>query len=556
MRTVRSFCRICTTICGIVVDVDGDVVSRSVATAIIRSPRAIRARRVGRYRSCTITPTVSSTRCSGSTANCGRPPGTLPRRPRRRLRATIEEYGPQAVGIYFGTGIGMDAAGYRIAQALHPAIGTPAKFSPLTIDGTAKMLVAELMGGSPALTRRPDYDNATLVMFVGINPVVSHGHTVGLPNPRGAIRDLAERAEVWFSTLDARRPRGLPRTTSRPGRARTTPCSPTWSANCCATAQMRRCTGRRPTRRGGRAVHPGASANVADVPEASCAPAGVHPTAGTDGGRDRHRHHHGAERQCDAMAVLGSDHPHRLDEPPRRHVVPSGVRLPARAIRPPGRTGGRNVSAWPAAAARRPSPSFANGRAPCCPTRSTPETSGAFLNLGGSLVTGFPDASSLVPALKKLELFVTTEIVPTRPQRSQRMCCRPRTSSSGPTSRCGISCRPRISAQHTPAVVPPVGERRSIWWVLAEIGRRLGHDLADTGAATTRCSPHVGSGVRGGYDELTASGWAEAPIELPAQWVDATSNASAAGALRHGCSPNNSTRCGDPRRSSWCRAVN
>ena len=91
----------------------------------------------------------------------------------------------------------MDAVGYRIAQSLHAAIGTPAKFSPLTIDGTAKVLMAELMGGSSALTGRPDYDNATFAMFIGSNPVVSHGHTVGLPNPRGAIRDLAKHAEVW-----------------------------------------------------------------------------------------------------------------------------------------------------------------------------------------------------------------------------------------------------------------------------------------------------------------------------------------------------------------------
>ena len=51
------------------------------------------------------------------------------------------------------------------------------------------------MGGSSALTGRPDYDNAAFMMFIGSNPVVSHGHTVGLPNPRGAIRDLAKRAE-------------------------------------------------------------------------------------------------------------------------------------------------------------------------------------------------------------------------------------------------------------------------------------------------------------------------------------------------------------------------
>jgi anaerobic selenocysteine-containing dehydrogenase len=79
-----------------------------------------------------------------------------------RLRDIIDRDGPDAVGILFGTGVGMDASGYRMAQGLHAAIGTSAKFSPLTIDGTAKVLISDLMGGSAALTGRPDYDNATL----------------------------------------------------------------------------------------------------------------------------------------------------------------------------------------------------------------------------------------------------------------------------------------------------------------------------------------------------------------------------------------------------------
>ena len=85
-----------------------------------------------------------------------------------RVRAIVDEHGPAAVGIFFGSGLGMDAAGYRMAQGLHAAIGTPAKFSPLTIDGTAKVLVSDLVGGSVALSGRPDYDNAALVMLVGL----------------------------------------------------------------------------------------------------------------------------------------------------------------------------------------------------------------------------------------------------------------------------------------------------------------------------------------------------------------------------------------------------
>ena len=53
-----------------------------------------------------------------------------------RLRAIIDQRGAEAIGVFFGSGVGMDAAGYRMAEALYAAIGTPARFSPLTIDGT------------------------------------------------------------------------------------------------------------------------------------------------------------------------------------------------------------------------------------------------------------------------------------------------------------------------------------------------------------------------------------------------------------------------------------
>ena len=91
----------------------------------------------------------------------------------------------------------MDAAGYRMAQVLHAALKTPARFSPLTIDGTAKSLVATLVGGFTGLIPRPDYEHVNLVIYIGINPMISHGHTVAMPNPAKTIRAAAARGEVW-----------------------------------------------------------------------------------------------------------------------------------------------------------------------------------------------------------------------------------------------------------------------------------------------------------------------------------------------------------------------
>ncbi len=199
VRTVRSFCRICTSVCGILVDVSGDEVVRVRGDQDHPLSHGYTCAK-GRALPADAPPSRPHRAAAGARRRRARG-----RRPGRRASTTsgagsaaiIEQHGPSAVGVFFGSGNGMDAAGYRMSQALHAAIGTPAKFSPLTIDGTAKVLVSDLVGGAVALSGRPDYDCATFVMFVGSNPVVSHGHSVAIPDPVSAIRELTSRADVW-----------------------------------------------------------------------------------------------------------------------------------------------------------------------------------------------------------------------------------------------------------------------------------------------------------------------------------------------------------------------
>src|SRR3984957_10640086 len=201
MQTVRSFCRICTSVCGILVDVEGDEVIQVHGDK--EHPFS-----------------------HGYTCNKGRALPQLHHHPDRlehprmrvdgqqqdvaweaclddlgtRLKDIIEQHGPQAVAFYFST---MESAGFRMAEALHAAIGTPAKFSPLTIDGTAKPLVSDLVGGFMGLSGRTDLDNADFLMLVGVNPVDSHGHAISMPNPTAPVRDIAKRGQVCV--IDPRR---------------------------------------------------------------------------------------------------------------------------------------------------------------------------------------------------------------------------------------------------------------------------------------------------------------------------------------------------------------
>ena len=523
MRTVRSFCRVCTSVCGILVDVDGDDVI------------AVHGDRDHPF-------------SQGYTCPKGRALPQLHHHPDRlehplirangelrrttwdvclddlgeRLRATIAEHGPASVGINFGTGVGMDAAGYRIAQGLHAAIGTPAKFSPLTIDGTAKVLIAELMGGTQAMTARPDYDNATFAMFIGSNPVVSHGHTVGLPNPRGAIRDLAKHAEVWI--VD-------PRCTET-ARMATHHLAPRPGTDYAVLAYLvREVLGQgadpdvpiQDVDRLAAAVEPFTlkhSAAVADVPEAQLTRllASIRRSGriAVDTGTGITMSPNANVTQWLYSALL---------------ILTGSMNRPGGMWFHPGFAYQLETFALPVAPADGsfgPGPRSRPGTRsflrewPCAALADEIDAGNirAFLNLGGSLVTGFPNASSLVPALKKLDVLMTTEILPNETTALSTHVLPTKDQLERPDITMWDFLAPRISAQHTPAVVAPVGERRSMWWVLAEIGRRLGHELADIRATDDSMLAHVGSGVRGGYDELTATGWAESPIELPAPWAD------------------------------------
>jgi anaerobic selenocysteine-containing dehydrogenase len=154
-----------------------------------------------------------------------------------RLRNIVDTYGPNAIGFYFGSGLGMDASGYRMADTFYKSFGAPPKFSPLTIDGTAKVLVATLIGGFPGLNPKTDYDTVDMLLYLGVNPMVSHGHNTGMFNPAVSIRGTARRGEVWtIDPLFTETAKFSTRTT-RPTPGRTTRSSRGWYTKSSMAAQ-------------------------------------------------------------------------------------------------------------------------------------------------------------------------------------------------------------------------------------------------------------------------------------------------------------------------------
>lgn len=190
---VVSACRLCAVGCGTIVELDGDQVVRVTGDPL--DPWS-----------------------AGYTCSKGRASGTFHHHPERfdvplvrrdgalvpsswdevlddvaaRLTALVGEHGPDVVADYTGTGGPLDPSGYALADAFLRNLGSRQRYSALSIDCPAKFLVPQLMAGVQ-LQFQPDLVCTGLLLAIGVNTVVSHGHGVMVPNPLGHLRDVRAR---------------------------------------------------------------------------------------------------------------------------------------------------------------------------------------------------------------------------------------------------------------------------------------------------------------------------------------------------------------------------
>jgi anaerobic selenocysteine-containing dehydrogenase len=528
MQTVRSFCRICTSVCGILVDVDGDQVVR------VRGDQDhpfSKGYTCGKGRALPLMHhhpdrlerpqmRVGGKLQDTSWQACLDDLGT-------RLRDIIDRHGPESVAFYFST---MESAGFRMAEALHAAIGTPAKFSPLTIDGTAKPLVSDLVGGFMGLSGRTDFDNADFLLLVGVNPVVSHGHAISMPNPTGTVREIAKRGQVWV--IDPRH--------TETARLATGHLAPRPSTDHAVLAYLVR-----------EILHDGRKTDVPvqglDELAAAVKPFTLEHTAHlADVEPDELIRLCAAVRAADCVAVeTGTGVTMTAERANVTQWLAWVLMILTGAMNRPGGTWfhpgfayqleafGDLLPVTPIEGAFGPGPSsrpeaqaFIN-EWPCAvlPDEIAAGNIRALINVGGSLVTSFPETGKLIPALEALEVFATTEIINNETTQLATHVLPTKDPLERPDITIHDILSARVSVQYTPAVVAPVGDRRSMWWVFAEIGRRLGYDLGSLGDPDRSTDDDVLTvllaGARAKYDEVAATGYADADRELPAPWVEA-----------------------------------
>ncbi len=397
-----------------------------------------------------------------------------------RVRAAIEANGPSAVAMYLASGSAFDANGRRIAERFLRVLGSPQKYTATTIDTPCKPLVAELVGGWSGLTPMLDVDSCDLVLLLGTNPVVSHGHSNGMADPVVALRAVARRGELWVA--DPRRTEtAVLATRHLPLRA-----SSDWVLLAHLVREV--------LADGADHAYLAAHADAADVERLRLAVAPFdRATAATATGlpEDDLADLVAAIRRRGKVAALtgtGCSMARVANVTEwllwALHVVTGSFEHPGTMWFNPGfllRMDGRRLepsdgTPGPGPASRPELPRRFD-EYPCAGLVSEIEAGNvrALFVVGGNPLTVFPEPDRLAAALATLDVLAVLDVVVTETTAVATHVL----PATDQLERADVpwmldAYQLALSSQHTPAVVEPGAERRPVWWAFAQLGRRLG----------------------------------------------------------------------------------
>ncbi|MDO7833691.1 molybdopterin-dependent oxidoreductase [Sphingobium sp. HBC34] len=519
-KQIKTYCRICNSACGLIADVDGDTVlsvrgerdhplsggyschKGRLLPEFHRSPDRLLAplvRRAGRQ--------VETGWDDMLDDLAG------------KLKAIIAESGPQAIGFFIGAGAFFDGLLYLTARGAAATMGTPQAYSDQTIDSIPKSIAGELVAGSPMALTQPDFDRCRMLIYFGANPLVSHGQATVHSNPTKLLRDVASRADLWV--VDPRRTETATKATrhltARPGSdhailaflvreilvegadhdyiARHTQ-DVDRLARAAAPfdlAQAARLTGLDPAeltallaavRRNGRlAIECGTGVSMSStggvVHWLSLALMAITGSLDREGGVWFNPGFHTQAHRRDIPSA-----------PAEGHVRPGPASRP-------------ELSSWigeyPVAA---------------MPDEIDAGHLRALINLSGGLVQCMPETARSKAALARLDVLATLDVVETETTRiSTHVLPLKAQFERLDVSMCLDMISPAVATSFTQALVPPPPGVRSGWWVLAQIGKRLGYDLAlgiDPDAANDEdFMAHVTAGSPASFAQVKDSGYVQ-----------------------------------------------
>ena len=400
-----------------------------------------------------------------------------------RVTALLGEHGPDAIGMYLATASAFDANGRRISEKLLRVLGSRSRYTSTTVDTPCKPLVSQLMAGYPGLVPSMDQQAADLVVLIGINPVVSHGHMNSFPDPVVRLREIARRGELWV--IDPRR--------TETARLATRHLRPRPGTDHAVLGHLLRELLREGADRRYLEDHANGveqlSAAVERFDRAHAA-----ELSGVDGSdlddlvaavrrRQRVAAQTGTGTTMSAAANITEWFTWAL------HVVTGSWERPGGMWFNPGflkqldRRSLSPVDGTPAPGpASRPELPSRWGEYPCAALNDEIGSGNlrALFVLGGNPMTSLPEVDRLEKALAGLDLLVVSDVVHTTTTALATHVLPCLGQLERPDLPHNIDqFQSAVATQYTAAVVPPRGERRPMWWPYAHIARRLGHDLLD-----------------------------------------------------------------------------
>lgn len=480
IREHRSFCRFCQALCGIVVRTRGDEVIEVRGDPdhpLSRGYTCPKGRALGAWHHHPNRIDVATVRHEGRVVSSGWD-ATLDDLA-ERLDRIRSESGPDAIGIFFGTGSSFDAAGGRVAAAFHFALGSRSRYTARTIDTPCRPLVSDLMGGNPSLIPAIDHETTTLLVFVGTNPVVSHGHLASLSDPVARLRHLtSDGREVWV--LDPRRTETARLATRhlavQPGGD--------YAVFAYAIRELLREVDRDELASRADGVERLEQAVQRFDRDTAAAISGLAATDLDDFLAAIRRH-----RRLAVLTGTGAtmSRAANVTEWLTRaiQVVTDSYEQPGGLWFNPGFSRGMDkrtlkpsppVLSHDPAARSRPELSMRYGELPCAAMSDEIEAGNlrALLIVGGNIVTAFPDRARITRALGMLEVVACVDVVETETTARATHVL----PAAGQLERADIpdyvdQYQNLVASQHTPAIVPCGGERKPVWWIFGQLGKRL-----------------------------------------------------------------------------------
>jgi anaerobic selenocysteine-containing dehydrogenase len=402
------------------------------------------------------------------------------------LARLMRDVGTDAIGTYFGSLSGWDPAGRAVAETFHHRLGSRSRYTSTTTDCPAKPLVAQAVLGHAAISPLPDLQGTTMLLLLGTNPIVSHGHTWALPDPVVALRSIRVRGEVWV--VD-------PRTTET-ARSATRHLAPRADTDYAVLGHLLR----ELLASGSDEAYLRERCTRLDELRASVALFDVDHTTTLTG--------LSAAELDDLVAAVRRAGRVSI-------VTGTGVTMGAQA----------NVAEWFAAVlmlvtgsfdqlggmwcnpgllarldeagidARRSKPAQAGppsrpelprrfGQYPCVAMADEIEAGNlrALLSLAGNPVASFAEPDRVADAFRRLEVLAVADIRrnTTTALATHVLPCTGAFERPDVTSGAELY-QPFVAAQYVPALVAPVAERRPLWWITAQLARRLGFEVLPGG---------------------------------------------------------------------------